>query len=231
MFSTGFYYWKALKGHSAVIHLMAEKTVGNNKILNRGKETGRKDGRNIFCGSVAWQRCSSGTDVPTNLICDAAWCEDLWVVVTCRGRREINGTQTDNCTSEGPTRQHRKKSMNFFLSPEEELMLWEREGMRIYSRAAYCGCLNWYEYGSRIAKPTPCLHLWHTHQIMMLRWHHCATVHSTKFTVPACGATHHGELGLQFFDPVLLHVHLRSQDVGLLSGFFGLPPQVPLLPL
>lgn len=43
--------------------------------------------------------------------------------------------------------------------------------------------------------------------------------------------THHGELRLQLLHPVLLHVHLGSKDVGLLRGLFGLPPQVPLLPL
>lgn len=137
-----FYYWKPLERHPVDIHLVVEEAVGNNKTLNREE----KEGREIFCGLIAWQRCSSGTDVPTNLICDAAWCEDLWVVVTRRGRREINDTQTDNCTSEAPTQQHREKKAWISSSARrEELMLWKREGMRIYSRAAYCVCLNWYD--------------------------------------------------------------------------------------
>lgn len=172
----------------------------------------------IFCSFVTWQQCSSGTDLTTNLICDAAWCEDLWVVVTCRGRRKINDTQTDNYTSEGQYGNTEKR----LLSPEKDLMLWEREGM---SSLLHVFELIWIQWQD--CKPTPCLNLCNKYKIMMLRWHHCAQVNS----VSMCRVTHHGELGLQFFDPVLLHVHLRAQGVSLFCGFFGLPPQVPLLPL
>lgn len=43
--------------------------------------------------------------------------------------------------------------------------------------------------------------------------------------------SHHGELCLQLFDSILLHVYLGAQDAGLFCGLFSLPAQVPFLSL
>lgn len=42
---------------------------------------------------------------------------------------------------------------------------------------------------------------------------------------------HHGQLGFQLLDAVLLEVQLRAQHPRVLRGLLGLPPQVPLLSL
>lgn len=122
----------------------------------------------------------------------------------------------------------------FFLSPEKELESRKGWGHTVYTRAAYCMCLSWYEYTNRIANPhLVCIYATHTHtldkdaKVTPL----CLSGFTKVASVSVCRMTHHGELCLQFFDPVLLHIHLSAQDVGLLRGFFGLPPQVPLLPL
>lgn len=127
----------------------------------------------IFCGLVAWQRYSSCTDVPANLICDAAWSRRIcgWLWLAEGGERLMTHRLTTLPLRDRNS--NTEKSCEFLPQSRERISFFERGkgwGYIVEPLTAWV----WTDMDT-----VEGLFAFMPYQIIMLRWHYCAWVNST----------------------------------------------------